>query len=142
MSLAAPEPAHERRRMPLSLKFALAFLGLVSLVLIVNGAVNLWLSYNEAKRAALTVQQEKAGAAAVFRDKGDVILPIRASCSYPGLFQPVRYMNHCLVDGMISMDVPAAPLRRIELAKMRQRSHAMVRNCCADKADELSSAPV
>jgi NTE family protein len=54
-----------------------------------------------------------AGAPAVFRDKGDVVLPIRASCSYPGLFQPVRYMNHCLVDGMISMDVPAAPLRRM-----------------------------
>jgi NTE family protein len=54
-----------------------------------------------------------AGAPAVFRDRGDVVLPIRASCSYPGLFQPVRYMNHCLVDGMISMDVPAAPLRRM-----------------------------
>jgi NTE family protein len=54
-----------------------------------------------------------AGAPAVFRDRGDVVLPIRASCSYPGLFEPVRYMNHCLVDGMISMDVPAAPLRRM-----------------------------
>ncbi len=54
-----------------------------------------------------------AGAPAVFREKGDVVLPIRASCSYPGFFQPVRYMNHCLVDGMISMDVPAAPLRRM-----------------------------
>jgi NTE family protein len=54
-----------------------------------------------------------AGAPAVFKDKGDVILPIRASCSYPGFFQPVRYMNHCLVDGMVSMDVPAAPLRRM-----------------------------
>ena len=54
-----------------------------------------------------------AGAPAVFRDRGDVVLPIRASCSYPGLFQPVRYMNHSLVDGMISMDVPAAPLRRM-----------------------------
>src|SRR5579872_2352784 len=54
-----------------------------------------------------------AGAPAVFRDRGDVVLPIRASCSYPGLFQPVRHMNHCLVDGMIAMDVPAAPLRRM-----------------------------
>ena len=54
-----------------------------------------------------------AGAPAVFRDKGDVVMPIRASCSYPGLFQPVRHMNHCLVDGMIAMDVPAAPLRRM-----------------------------
>src|SRR3977135_1337680 len=25
-----------------------------------------------------------------FRDTGDVFLPIRASCSYPGLFQPVH----------------------------------------------------
>jgi len=24
-----------------------------------------------------------------FRDTGDVFLPIRASCSYPGLFRPV-----------------------------------------------------
>lgn len=54
-----------------------------------------------------------AGAPVVFRDKGDVVMPIRASCSYPGLYQPVRYMNHCLVDGMISIDVPAAPLRRM-----------------------------
>ncbi len=62
---------------------------------------------------AVVASDLNAGAPAVFRDKGDVVLPIRASCSYPGLFQPVRYMNHCLVDGMISMDVPAAPLRRM-----------------------------
>jgi hypothetical protein len=60
----APAQAHARRRIGLSVKFALAFLGLVSLVLIVNGGVNLWLSYDEAKHAALTVQQEKADAAA------------------------------------------------------------------------------
>src|SRR5206468_1779287 len=66
MSLAAatPEPAQARRRVGLAVKFALAFLGLVSLVLVVNGAVNLLLSYDEAQRAALTVQQEKADAAA------------------------------------------------------------------------------
>jgi NTE family protein len=62
---------------------------------------------------AVIASDLNAGAPAVFRDKGDVVLPIRASCSYPGLFQPVRYLNHCLVDGMISMDVPAAPLRRM-----------------------------
>ena len=28
--------------------------------------------------------------AVICRDRGDVVLPIRASCSYPGLFQPVR----------------------------------------------------
>ena len=43
----------------------------------------------------------------IFRDQGDVLLPIRASCSYPGLFQPVRCGNRMLVDGAISMEVPA-----------------------------------
>jgi len=62
---------------------------------------------------AVVASDLTAAAPAVFRDRGDVVLPIRASCAYPGLFQPVRYMNHCLVDGMISMDVPAAPLRRM-----------------------------
>ena len=63
-AIATPEPAQARQRVGLAVKFALAFLGLVSLVLVVNGAVNLLLSYDEAKRAALTVQQEKADAAA------------------------------------------------------------------------------
>jgi len=53
-----------RVRMRLSFKFALAFVGLVSLVLVVNGAVNMWLSYDEAKSSAVRVQQEKAQAAA------------------------------------------------------------------------------
>jgi signal transduction histidine kinase len=63
MSAAAAAP-RGRVRMALSYKFALAFIGLVSLVLIVNGAVNMWLSYGEAKDSAVRVQQEKAQAAA------------------------------------------------------------------------------
>jgi signal transduction histidine kinase len=50
-------------RMPLAAKFATAFIGLVTLALIINGAAQLWLSYNEAKSAAIRVQQEKAQAA-------------------------------------------------------------------------------
>jgi NTE family protein len=49
----------------------------------------------------------------IFRDRGDVFLPIRASCSYPGLFQPIRYENHYLVDGAITMEIPALPLREM-----------------------------
>ncbi len=52
-----------------------------------------------------------------FRDKGDVFLPIRASCSYPGLFQPLRYQGRVLVDGAMSMEIPA-------LAGARPWSHA------------------
>jgi NTE family protein len=48
-----------------------------------------------------------------FRDQGDVFLPIRASCSYPGLFQPVRYQGRLLVDGAMSMEIPAALCRHL-----------------------------
>jgi len=47
------------------------------------------------------------GEGVTFRDRGDVILPIRASCSYPGLFQPVRCGERLLVDGAINTEVPA-----------------------------------
>lgn len=48
-----------------------------------------------------------------FRDTGDVILPIRASCSYPGLFQPIRYQDRLLVDGAMCMEVPAHLARKM-----------------------------
>src|SRR4029078_5765873 len=48
-----------------------------------------------------------AGEPVSFRDTGDVFLPIRASCSYPGLFQPVPYGDRLLVDGAMSIEVPA-----------------------------------
>jgi NTE family protein len=62
---------------------------------------------------AIVASDLTAGAPAIFKEKGDVVMPIEASCAYPGLFPPVRYMDHCLVDGMVAMDVPAAPLRRM-----------------------------
>jgi NTE family protein len=48
-----------------------------------------------------------------FRDKGDVVLPIRASCSYPGLFQPIRHQGRLLVDGAMCMEVPAQLARKM-----------------------------
>jgi signal transduction histidine kinase len=57
----AERPGH--RRLPLAAKLAIALIGLVTVVLLVNGAVNLWLNYEEAKRGAVRVQQEKAQAA-------------------------------------------------------------------------------
>jgi NTE family protein len=47
------------------------------------------------------------GASVNFSASGDVLLPIRASCAYPGLFQPVNRDGRLLVDGAISMEVPA-----------------------------------
>jgi NTE family protein len=53
------------------------------------------------------------GEPVLFRDTGDVNLPIRASCSYPGLFQPVKMGDLLLVDGAMSMEVPALVVRRL-----------------------------
>ena len=65
---AADAPAWPFRRawrLPLAAKLAAALIGLVALVLLVNGGIEAWLGYDQAKRAALEVQSEKAGAAAV-----------------------------------------------------------------------------
>ena len=51
------------------------------------------------------------GAPVFFRGHGDVALAIRASCSYPGLFQPLSYEGKLLVDGGMSMEVPAPLVR-------------------------------
>jgi signal transduction histidine kinase len=70
---AAPEaavasratPSRRAWRAPLAAKLAAALIGLVVLVLVVNGAINTWLGYEKAKSAALDVQEEKARSAAV-----------------------------------------------------------------------------
>jgi NTE family protein len=48
-----------------------------------------------------------------FRDTGDVFLPIRASCAYPGLFLPVTHQGRLLVDGAMAMEVPALLARSL-----------------------------
>ena len=51
-----------------------------------------------------------SGDAVVFT-KGDLVDPVRASCAYPGMFQPVRIGGQLLVDGLLAHSVPAMPLR-------------------------------
>ncbi len=62
---------------------------------------------------AVVATDLRTGRPLVFRDHGDVLLPIRASCSYPGLFRPVPYRGQHLVDGAMSMEVPSAALREM-----------------------------
>ncbi|HKD79025.1 MAG TPA: patatin-like phospholipase family protein [Candidatus Angelobacter sp.] len=50
------------------------------------------------------------GEPAVFTS-GDLVDPVRASCAYPGMFQPVRIGGRLLVDGLLAHAVPAQPLR-------------------------------
>lgn len=44
---------------------------------------------------------------------GDLITAVRASCTFPGLFAPVEYEGHLLVDGVIVGNVPVTPLRTL-----------------------------
>ena len=54
-----------------------------------------------------------AGQPVTFRDQGDVFVPIRASCAYPGLFLPVRHQDRLLVDGAMTMEIPALLARQL-----------------------------
>jgi NTE family protein len=38
---------------------------------------------------------------------------VRASCAYPGMFQPVQIGSKVLVDGLLAHAVPAMPLREM-----------------------------
>lgn len=48
-----------------------------------------------------------------FHGSGDVLAPIRASCSYPGLFRPVQYQGRLLVDGAMSVEAPVKLARKL-----------------------------
>jgi NTE family protein len=43
---------------------------------------------------------------AVYFTEGPIFPPMRGSCAYPGLFVPVRYQGHTLVDGFLAAPVP------------------------------------
>jgi len=58
---AAPEAP---RRGRLFVKYVVSLVGLVAVLLIGNGALDVWFSYNEAKQTLVRIQQEKAEAAA------------------------------------------------------------------------------
>jgi NTE family protein len=53
------------------------------------------------------------GRPVAFSGNGPVFDPIRASCSYPGLFQPVRHCGQLLVDGAMSVEIPAGLARQL-----------------------------
>ncbi len=58
------ETGDKRRALSLAQKFAVAFVGLVTAALLVNGAIDMTITYRDARAQAVRVQQEKAKAAA------------------------------------------------------------------------------
>lgn len=57
---------------------------------------------------AVTATDFSSGEGVVFRS-GALIEPVRASCSYPGMFLPVQIDGRWLVDGMLAHPVPTCP---------------------------------
>lgn len=60
---------------------------------------------------AVVASDLSTGKPVVFGGSGDVTTAIQASCAYPGLYQPVRHEGKFLVDGLVSMEVPALPVK-------------------------------
>ena len=49
----------------------------------------------------------------VYFDYGPLGPPLRASCAYPGLFQPVQYQGRTLVDGFVGATVPVEAVAKM-----------------------------
>ena len=54
---------------------------------------------------AISTTDIKAGVT-VYYSSGPIVPPLRASCSYPGLFVPIQYDGRTLVDGFLTSPVP------------------------------------
>ncbi|AFK01692.1 Patatin [Emticicia oligotrophica DSM 17448] len=49
----------------------------------------------------------------IYFSKGELIKPIMASCSIPGIFEPIKFQDKILVDGGILNNLPVEPLEGI-----------------------------
>ncbi len=63
---------------------------------------------------AIVAADLTTGEAVTFRE-GSLIQPVRASCCFPGLFIPVEYRGHRLVDGVIVGALPVEALRGMDV---------------------------
>lgn len=59
---------------------------------------------------AVTATDFASGGGVVFTS-GPLVEPVRASCAYPGMFEPIHIGKQVLVDGMLAHPVPTKPLR-------------------------------
>lgn len=72
-------------------------------------------TFEECKTPLAVVATDiRSGQAVIFRE-GDLIPPVRASCSFPGLFVPIEYQGRTLVDGVLAGSVPVSALRDVDV---------------------------
>lgn len=50
---------------------------------------------------------------ALYFNNGELIKPILASCSIPGIFEPIKFQNRVLIDGGVTNNLPIEPLEGI-----------------------------
>jgi NTE family protein len=67
--------------------------------------------FDEMKIPLCIVATDIISGESVHFTSGEIGVALRASCAYPGLFLPVEYRNHVLVDGFLTEAVPAPALR-------------------------------
>ncbi len=63
---------------------------------------------------AVVAADIRTGEAVIFRE-GGLVMPVRASCSFPGLFVPIEYNGRLLVDGVVVGSVPVTALRGMDV---------------------------
>lgn len=68
-------------------------------------------TFEELSISLLVIAADLSTGEPVIFQQGELARPLRASCSFPGLFVPVKYEGRLLVDGAIVGSVPAYPLR-------------------------------
>ena len=69
--------------------------------------------FHELKLPLCIVATDLISGESVYFTEGEIGPALRASCAYPGLFLPVEYGGHILVDGFLTETVPAPALRQM-----------------------------
>jgi NTE family protein len=70
-------------------------------------------SFEKLKTSLTVCATDIAKGEAVYFSKGELIKPVLASCSIPGIFEPIKFQNRVLVDGGVTNNLPIERLEGI-----------------------------
>ena len=70
-------------------------------------------SFEKLKTSLIVCATDIAKGEAVYFSEGELIKPVMASCSIPGIFEPIKFQNRVLVDGGVTNNLPIERLEGI-----------------------------